>query len=143
MNATSCYWSCIDFYTLITYDYTLNCTYSSDTATGVVLKNFANFTGKHLCWSLFFTRLQAFRPAALLKRDSYTGVFLRNSEDHLFRKTSEQLLEMFHESVKKTVQLEFNVKIHCEIKVKLVFHEILWKKNSTVDHSLKSSKVRT
>ena len=31
-----------------------------------VLKNFAVFTGKHLCWSLFLIELQAFRPAALL-----------------------------------------------------------------------------
>ena len=36
----------------------------------VVFKNFANFTGKHLCWSLFSIKLQAFRPAAFLKRDS-------------------------------------------------------------------------
>ena len=58
-------------------------------------KKIANFTGKHLCWSLFFTKLQAFRPATLLKRDSYTGVFLwnlRNCEEHLFRKRSERLL---------------------------------------------------
>ena len=27
-----------------------------------VLKNFENFTGKHLCWSLFLVKLQAFRP---------------------------------------------------------------------------------
>ena len=32
-----------------------------------VRKNFPNFTGKHLCWSLF-----------LLKRDSNTGIFLWN-----------------------------------------------------------------
>ena len=32
--------------------------------------------------------------------------------------------------------MEFNVKIHCEINVKLVFHEILWKKNLTVYPSL-------
>ena len=44
------------------------------TRTGA-LKNFANFTGKHRCWSLFLIKLQA-RPAALLKRDSNTGVFL-------------------------------------------------------------------
>ena len=31
---------------------------------------------------------------------------------------------------------EFNVKIHCEIDVKLVFHEILWKKNFIVYPSL-------
>ena len=64
-------------------------------ADGSAPKNFASFTGKYLCWSLFFTKLQAFRPATLLKRDSYTGVFLwnlRNSEEHLFRKTSERLL---------------------------------------------------
>ena len=34
------------------------------------LKNFAIFTGKHLCWSLFLMQ-----PATLLKRDSDTGVF--------------------------------------------------------------------
>ena len=52
-----------------------------EAATGSVLKigvrkNFANFTGKHLCWSLFLINLQALRPAALLKRDPNTSVFL-------------------------------------------------------------------
>ena len=32
MNATSCHWSYIDFYTLITYDYIITYTYNSDTA---------------------------------------------------------------------------------------------------------------
>ena len=40
------------------------------------LKNFANFTRKYPCWSLFLIKLQAFRPATLLKRDSNTGMFL-------------------------------------------------------------------
>ena len=40
-----------------------------------VLKNFAVLKGKHLHWSLFSIQSQAFRPAALLKRDSNTGVF--------------------------------------------------------------------
>ena len=35
-----------------------------------VLKNFPIFTGKHLCWSLFVTKLSACKPANLLKRDS-------------------------------------------------------------------------
>ena len=46
------------------------------------LKNFAIFTGKHLCWSLF-----AWRSATLLKRHSNTGVFLwilGNFWEHLF-----------------------------------------------------------
>ena len=41
-----------------------------------VLKNFGNFTGKHLCWSLFLIKLQAFRLVTLSKRDSNTDVFL-------------------------------------------------------------------
>ena len=40
------------------------------------LKNFSIFTGKHLYWSLFSIKLQAFRSATLLKTDSDTGVFL-------------------------------------------------------------------
>ena len=39
------------------------------------LKNFANFTRKHLCWSLFLKKFQAFRPETLLKSDSNAGVF--------------------------------------------------------------------
>ena len=45
-----------------------------------VLKNFANFTGKHLCWRLFLTMLQSFSPATFLKRDSNPGVLLRSLE---------------------------------------------------------------
>ena len=43
-----------------------------------VPENFANFTGKHLCQSLFLKKLQAFRSVTLLKRNSNTGVFLWN-----------------------------------------------------------------
>ena len=41
-----------------------------------VFKNFANLTGKDLCWSLFLIKLQASRQASLWKRDFNTGVFL-------------------------------------------------------------------
>ena len=40
----------------------------------VVLRTFANFTGKHLCWSLLLLELQTFSPTTLLKRDSITDV---------------------------------------------------------------------
>ena len=43
-----------------------------------VIKNFANFTGKHLFWNLFSTKLQA------------SGLFLwnlRNLQEHLFYRT--------------------------------------------------------
>ena len=38
-----------------------------------VLKNFAIFTEKHLCWSLFLIMLQDFMPTTLSKRDSNIG----------------------------------------------------------------------
>ena len=41
-----------------------------------VLKDFVNFTGKHLCWSLFSIKLKSWRPAALLKLDFNTVIFL-------------------------------------------------------------------
>ena len=42
----------------------------------VVLKNFAIFTEKHLCLSLFIISLQAFKPVTLSKKDSNAVVFL-------------------------------------------------------------------
>ena len=56
-----------------------------------VRKNFAIFTRKYLCWSLLLIKLQAWRPAKLLKRESNTGVFpriLQNFLELLFWRTS-------------------------------------------------------
>ena len=46
-----------------------------------VLKNFENFTGKHLRWSLFLKKWQDFWLATLSKRDSNLGVFLREHSE--------------------------------------------------------------
>ena len=46
-----------------------------------VLKHLANFIGNHLCWSFFLIKLQFFRAATLLKRDSNTGIFLWNLQN--------------------------------------------------------------
>ena len=44
-----------------------------------VLKNFANFTEKHLCWNLLLLKLQALQALQLyFKKDSNTGFFLWN-----------------------------------------------------------------
>ena len=51
-----------------------------------VIRNFAKFTGKHLCHSLPFNTV-AGRPPTLLKKDSDAGVFLwilQNFLEHLF-----------------------------------------------------------
>ena len=56
-----------------------------------VLKTFVIFTGKHFCWGLFLIKLQAFRPATLLKRNFNTGVFpwtLLNFHKHLLCRKS-------------------------------------------------------
>ena len=48
-------------------------------------------TGKHLGWSLFLIKLQAWRPGVLFKKDSNTGVFLwilGNSWEHIFWSTA-------------------------------------------------------
>ena len=45
------------------------------------LKNFANFTGKHLRCILFLIKRQDFWLATLLKRDSNIGVFLREHSE--------------------------------------------------------------
>ena len=41
-----------------------------------VLRNFAKFTEKHLCQSLFFNKVADLRLQLYLKKDSSTGVFL-------------------------------------------------------------------
>ena len=43
-------------------------------ATGCVFKNFAKFTGKHLCWSLFCNKNAGLRPANFIKKDTPTQV---------------------------------------------------------------------
>ena len=42
-----------------------------------VLRNIANFTGKHLCQSLVFNKVAGLGLQLYLKRDSGTGVFYR------------------------------------------------------------------
>ena len=43
-----------------------------------VLRNFAKFTGKHLCQSLFFNKVTGLSPATLLKKRLWHRCFLAN-----------------------------------------------------------------
>ena len=45
-----------------------------------VLEDFAIFTGKYFCWSLFLIKLQAFRNVTSLKRNSNTVFFCEYCE---------------------------------------------------------------
>ena len=40
-----------------------------------VLRNFANFAGKHLCQSLFFNKIEDLNPATLLKKSLWHRCF--------------------------------------------------------------------
>ena len=52
-----------------------------------VPKNFVKFSGKNLCWSLFFKKVMGWMPATLLKRDFSTQVFCESVK---FLRTSTQ-----------------------------------------------------
>ena len=63
----------------------LNFQKSTEAATGgglwfekAVLRNFANFTGKHPCQSLFFNKVAGLRPATLLKKTLWYTFFILN-----------------------------------------------------------------
>ena len=51
-----------------------------------VLQNFTKFTGKHLCQSLFFSKVAGLRPATLLKKRLWHRCFPVNFVE-LFRTT--------------------------------------------------------
>ena len=81
-----------------------------------ILKNFANFTGKHLCWSFFLIKLRALRPTTLLKTDSKQVFFYEICElfkNNFFYRTPpvaasennepQQLFERFANSCYKIV----------------------------------------
>ena len=56
-----------------------------------VLKNFAIFTGKHLCWNLFFNKNAGLQGPSFIKKRLEHRCFLRtlrNFQEHLFWRTS-------------------------------------------------------
>ena len=68
----------------------LKSSYPRCTVEKSVLRNFKNFIGKHLYWSLFKITLQGWGSSTLLNRDSNAAVFqwnLRNFLEHLVWRT--------------------------------------------------------
>ena len=69
-----------------------------------VLENFAIFTGKHPCWSLFKIKLQVRKPAALLTRT---------------------LTQSFFENIMKSLKTTFLIEhlrwllLHCKLSLKI------------------------
>ena len=87
-----------------------------------VFRNFAKFTRKHLCQSLFLNKIAGLRPAALLKKRLRHRYFLVNFEKFLrtpfLRNTSERLLlylTVFPLKLSLHKQWSFPLKAHSKV----------------------------
>ena len=95
-----------------------------------VLRNFAKFTSKHLCQSLFFNKVAGLRQH-YFKRDSGTGVFLlilRNFQERLFiQNTSGRLvlesLELIYNLMDKDAldSFLFLISNYCPVSFKILW----------------------
>ena len=106
-----------------------------------VLKTFAIFTGKHLCWNLFLIKMQAFRGPALLKRDSNTGFFgniekclrtpiLKNNCERLPLRVSVELFPLWTNNIGSEEDVFSKIKQNCSktqlYEKNLPFHDVLY-----------------
>ena len=77
-----------------------------------VLRNFAKFTGKHICQSLFFNKVAGLRPATLLKKRLWYRFFPLNFAKFLkipfLQNTSSRLLSLQTLRLKPLQTLETN-----------------------------------
>ena len=104
-----------------------------------VLKNFANFEEKHQCWFLFLIRSCNFiRPATLLKRNSNTGVFLREIfKSTYFENISGRLQKLFLK-ISQNSQTKTCARVSILIKLQ---GWLYWKKVPTLVSSYKFSEM--
>ena len=98
--------------------YTAPCSRSSRRRCSVrkgVLRNFAKFTGKHLCQSLFFNEVAGFRAETLFKKRLLHGCFPVNFAKFLktpsLQKTSGRLLILVLSYLRGYVDTEAYAKI--------------------------------
>ena len=121
-----------------------------------VLRNFAKFTGKHLCQSLFFNKVVVLSPVSLLKKRLWQRCFPVNFvkflRTHFLQKTSRRLLLFIHffaiSSVEVIKRFVFEKVCFCfweynEFKTKHLFliknsSTIWWRKKSIDDPREKS-----
>ena len=68
----------------INFQNTLKNTHRKCSVNQGALKNFANFTGKHLFWDLFLIKLQAFRTATSLKETQGLQLFKKKLQHRCF-----------------------------------------------------------
>ena len=93
-----------------------------------VLRNFAIFTGKQLCWSLFLIKLQVWRPISLLKRGFNTRVILWILQNFL---RTAFLMEHFRwlllKRMERTIEVESVCKFGNQWK-RVIFENDLWRR---------------
>ena len=79
----------------------------------VVLKSFAIFTGKRLCWSLFLIKLHPRRAATLLERDStqvFSSEYCKIFKSSFFRERLPWLLLRFRAKFCEKLKYDFKYK---------------------------------
>ena len=59
----------------------------------VVLKNFANLTEKHLCWSLFLIKMEAWETPAQMFSCEISKIFKNTYFEEHLRMTADQMVE--------------------------------------------------
>ena len=79
-----------------------------------VLRNFAKFTGKHLCQSLFFKKVAGLKPATLLKKRLGHMNFAKVLRTPFLQNTSGRLL--LDTAVSKQLKLHRSSHPRCSVK---------------------------
>ena len=96
-----------------------------------ILKNFANFTGKRLCWSLFLIKLQVWRPATL-RKETPTQIFSCEIWE-IFKNICERLLlalKYGKDLFRKDVTQNFWTLTYCNTPKVLRYFIFEWVENS-------------
>ena len=88
----------------------------------VVLKNFAIFTRKHLCWSLFLIQLQTSSPATILKGNCSTVLSCKYCKTW----TCRPCVKLLRTSILKTICKWLLLKVNQCFLIIIVLN-LLWK----------------
>ena len=91
-----------------------------------VLKNFAIFTGKHLCWCLFLIKLQDFRPVTFIKNRLQHRCFTVNiakfSRTSILKNICERIVVAFECSFRRAgfsevISTSYGISNFCKVAV--------------------------
>ena len=114
-----------------------------------VLKNFSNFTGKHLCWGIFLIKLHEWKPVTL-KKETLTQVvpvkftkFLRAPIQFLISKNICERLLLKRNICVKWVNVEEKMRKMKLRNEKLVILNLIYNRKFRVFQTVRETRIRT